>query len=304
MKLLIALLLVLISIKPAHSVDWFQSNSPLERAHKDLLEDELGDMFDDLVELLQRQPDAKLGSHLNDLLTQSLTKDCGQSLTSPEFPDWLKGVNIVHQTIQSPGRDSYKIVIEVRTTKEIEEIIFERWFEESISSDSLFNYEKEPVGDKDQDYGLKTYLKHYNISGRLEPGLYHLTIKNGDFQAYRAWVILGMSNSSLYVRWTSNDSWKVEKSVLINSFCPLPELEMSLFDYKNGEFEEVWKKNYKSNYPTSLPVNDVPHSRYVLALTISSRRWQGNISVEQAQTISRTFNVSKQVPDESLINDN
>ncbi|WP_050568045.1 DUF2861 family protein [Vibrio azureus] len=298
MKSSIALFLLLMLIKPAYSMDWFQSNSPLERAHKDLLEDDLGAMFDDLVELLQRQTDPGVGAHLDELLAQSLTKDCGKSLTSPEFPDWLKSLNIVHQTIQSPGRDSYKVVIEASSTKDIDEIVFERWFEESISSDNKFNYEKDSTQGTDPSYNLKTYLKHYNISGRLEPGLYHLTIKSGDFQTYRTWVILGMSNSSLYVRWTSNDSWKVEKSVLINSYCPLPELEMSLFDYTNGEFEEVWQKSYKSNYPTSLPDNAIPQSRYVLALTISSRRWQGGISIEQAQTISRTFNVTQQSSDD------
>ena len=73
MKSSIALFLLLMLIKPAHSMDWFQSNSPLERAHKDLLEDDLGAMFDDLVEL-QDAAEAEL-SDLKSLLRGQAWKD-------------------------------------------------------------------------------------------------------------------------------------------------------------------------------------------------------------------------------------
>ncbi|WP_155487044.1 DUF2861 family protein, partial [Vibrio harveyi] len=57
-------------------------------------------------------------------------------------------------------------------------------------------------------------------------------------------------------------------------------------------YEQVWKKTYESNYPNSLELEGIPNDRYVLAVSINSRRWQGDIIVEQAQTISRTYDVS------------
>ena len=47
-----------------------------------------------------------------------------------------------------------------------------------------------------------------------------------------------------------------------------------------------------SNYPNALELEGIPNDRYVLAVSINSRRWQGDIIVEQAQTISRTYDVS------------
>ncbi|WP_140136148.1 DUF2861 family protein, partial [Vibrio parahaemolyticus] len=44
----------------------------------------------------------------------------------------------------------------------------------------------------------------------------------------------------------------------------------------------------------SLELAGVPNDRYVLAVSINSRRWQGDIIVEQAQTISRTYDLSQE----------
>jgi hypothetical protein len=270
-------------------MDWFSSNTPLSQAHQHLLEDNLPDMFLSLVELWQSEPNKAITPHLNDLLAQSLTKDCGKSLSTVTLPEWISGVNIIRQTIQSPGRDTYRLVIKLRAVTELDDIMFERWVDESISADASLSQEDVVTNTIANE---KRYLKRYNLTGKIEAGLYHLSIVAVDGRVFRTWIVLGDSNSSQYVRWTSKENWKVEKSALRNPHCPLPELNVGLYDYVDGQYEQVWQKSYESNYPNSLELEGVPNDRYVLAVGINSRRWQGDIIVEQAQTISRTYDLS------------
>ncbi|HGS5280353.1 TPA: DUF2861 family protein [Vibrio parahaemolyticus] len=292
MKTLLPVVLSLVLVKPVQAMDWFQTNTPLTQAHQHLLEDDLAGMFNSLVELWQTEPSKDLTPHLNDLLGQSLSKNCGKSLTGVTLPDWVSGVNVIRQTIQSPGRDTFRLVIKLRATTDIEDISFRRWVDESISGDSSFSYEEQADGTEIANE--RSFLKRYNLTGKLEAGLYHLSVVSKDKQVYRTWVILGDSNSSQYVRWTSKENWKVEKSALRNPHCPLPQLEVGLYDYVDGQYEQMWKKTYESNYPNSLELAGVPNDRYVLAVSINSRRWQGDIIVEQAQTISRTYDLSQE----------
>lgn len=291
MKTLLPVVLSLMIIKPVQAMDWFQSNTPLTQAHQHLLEDDLGAMFNSLVELWQSEPNKRVTPYLNDLLGQSLSKDCGKSLSSIALPEWISGVNVIRQTIQSPGRDTYRLVVKLRSTTDIDEISFRRWVDTTISADSSFSHEQPIPGT--ELLNERNYLKRYNLTGKVEAGLYHLSIVAKDGRSYRTWVILGDSSSSQYVRWTSKENWKVEKSALRNPHCPLPQLEVGLFDYVDGQYDQVWNKTYESNYPNALELDGIPNDRYVLAVSINSRRWQGEIIVEQAQTISRTYDVSQ-----------
>ncbi len=60
MKTLLPVVLSLLLVKPVHATDWFQSNTPLTQAHQHLLEDDLGGMFNSLVELWQSEPNKEL----------------------------------------------------------------------------------------------------------------------------------------------------------------------------------------------------------------------------------------------------
>ncbi len=220
MKILLPVVLSLALVKPVHSMDWFQSNTPLTQAHQHLLEDDLSAMFTSLVELWQTEPNKELNSHLNELLGQSLTTDCGKALTGVTLPEWISGVNVIQQTIQSPGRDTFRLVIKLRATTDIDHISFRRWVDTSISADSSFGIEE--TSKSNEIANERSFLKRYNLTGKLESGLYHLSVVAKDQKEYRTWVILGDSNSSQYVRWTSKENWKVEKSALRN-----PHLNLS-----------------------------------------------------------------------------
>ena len=128
MRLKVLLLGVLAS-KPISAANtlWFENNTPLIQAHKFLLTNDLPAMFVALVEVWQQDKNQAISPHLNELFQQSLQVDCGKSLDSRPFPEWLKNVTVRAIDTQSPGRDSYRALIEVSSRKEIADISLTRW---------------------------------------------------------------------------------------------------------------------------------------------------------------------------------
>ncbi|ANU38416.1 DUF2861 family protein [Vibrio scophthalmi] len=271
----------------ADGVTWFDSNSPLTQTHKHLLNGDLNAMFSSLVEVWQLEDNITLKPHLNDLLLQSLEVDCGKSLDDKTLPDWLKGIVVKRTEIQSPGRDAFRATVEVQTQREITDISLMRWVDKSISSDNTLDIVRE-----NNESGMVTYSKRYNINNKLPMGLYRIDVVTKDNESWSSWLVLGDPQADMTVRWSSKDHWEVEKHALLNTNCPLPKLNTALYDYVDGTYNQVWSGNYESDYPTSLPMDQIESGRYVLAVSMIHRRWQGKIMVEQAQIISKTYDVS------------
>lgn len=270
-----------------HSSDWFETNTPLTQAHQNLLTNDLESMFASLVEVWQLEQNKNTQTHLNDLLLQSLSVDCGKSLSSKPFPEWIKSVTITNVDIQSPGRDAYQVLVEAQTNKELANVKLTQWVEKPLSSDVLFNLKGDDVT---SDW--RTYLKRYNLNTKLSIGLYRLDITASDQTSWSSWIIFGDPKAKQTVRWASKDQWVVEKNALLNRYCPLPKLNVSVFDYVENEYKEIWTKSYESDYPTELELTNLASDRYVLAVSMTHQRWQGAITIEQAQVISKTYNVS------------
>ena len=271
----------------AEGVQWFDSNTPLTQTHKHLLNGNLNAMFSSLVEVWQLEDNITLKPHLNDLLLQSLEVDCGKSLDDKTLPEWLKGVVVKRTEIQSPGRDAFRATIEVQTQLEIADINLMRWIDKSISNDNTLDIVRE-----NNQSGLLTYSKRYNINNKLPMGLYRLDIVTQDNKSWSSWLVLGDPQANMTVRWASKDHWQVEKNTLLNPNCPLPKLTAALYDYVDEQYNQIWSGNYESDYPTSLPPGQIDTGRYVLAVSMVHRRWQGKVIVEQAQIISKTYDVS------------
>lgn len=278
---------VLISTPVAsEGVTWFESNSPLTQTHKHLLNNDLTAMFSSLVEVWQLEQSPALAPHLNDLLVQSFEVDCGKGLASKEFPEWLKGVLVQRSEIQSPGRDAFRATVEVQSTLPISDISLTRWVDKSVSNDNTLELVRE------NNSGILTYSKRYNVSNKLTMGLYRIDIVSENNESWSSWLILGDPKTYMTVRWASKDHWQVEQNALLNPHCPLPKLNAALYDYVEGTYNQVWSGSFESDYPTSLPLEEIDAGRYVLAVTMAHRRWQGKIVVEQAQIISKTYDVS------------
>ncbi|WP_260261868.1 DUF2861 family protein [Vibrio intestinalis] len=274
---------------PAFSdgVPWFNSNSPLTQTHKHLLNDDLNAMFTSLVEVWQLEENVTLKPHLNNLLLQSLEVDCGRGLDNKSFPEWLKSVVVKRTEIESPGRDAYRAVVEIQSAKDVVDIRLTRWVERDISNDTALSKLSE-----NDDTGIGTYIKRYNINNRLQMGLYRIDVVTKDEESWSSWLVLGEPQANMTIRWQSKDQWLVEQNSLLNSNCPLPKLTASLYDYVDGTYNNVWNESYESDYPDSLLTTDIESGRYVLAVSMVHRRWQGKIIVEQAQIISKTYDVS------------
>ncbi|EOE4685598.1 DUF2861 family protein [Vibrio vulnificus] len=291
-KSLLVPILTLTITQPVYAIDWFEANTPLTQAHQHLLDDDLPRMFNSLVEVWQSQPKERIKDHLNSLLMQSLNRDCGKSLTRNTLPNWLSGVKVIRHTNQSPGRDIYSLVIDIRTTSEVKSLAMRKWVDRSVSSDSVFTQLSGDVVTKKADE--RQYQKRYNLNGKLDAGLYQLVIQPSDQDVWSGWVILGEPIAPQYVRWSSKENWTVEKVALNNPYCPLPEMNVGLNDFVDGQYQRVWNQTYESDYPTSLELDGIPNERYVLAVSMNTKRWQGQILVEQSQTISRTYDITQE----------
>ncbi|MCG3732106.1 DUF2861 family protein [Vibrio cincinnatiensis] len=270
-----------------HSTGWFETNTPLTQAHQNLLTNDLESMFASLVEVWQLEQNQNIQTHLNDLLIQSLSVDCGKGLQSKPFPEWIKSITITNVDIQSPGRDAYQVLVEAQTNKELVDVKLTKWVKKPLSTDVILNLKGDNVTND-----WRTYLKCYNLNTKLPIGLYRLDITANDQESWSSWVIFGEPKAKQTVRWASKDKWVVDKNALLNRYCPLPKLDVSVFDYIDSEYKEIWTKSYESDYPTELELTSLASDRYVLAVSMTHQRWQGAITIEQAQVISKTYNVS------------
>ncbi|MCA2017455.1 DUF2861 family protein [Vibrio tritonius] len=272
----------------SHAADWFEQSTPLTQAHQHLLDGDLQSMFTSLVEVWQLDQEKNIKDHLNSLLVQSLSVDCGKGLDSKQFPDWINSITIRRLNIQSPGRDAYQMMVNVAAKKEISDIRLSKWVDKDISSDTSFN----SVNSDNVTNGIYSYVKRYNLNNDISKGLYRIDVTADDQESWSAWVIFSEQNAKQTVRWASKDHWQIEKNALLNKFCPLPKLGVSVYDYVKGKYQEIWNHSYDSDYPTSLPVDSLPPDRYVLAISMTQQRWQGPIIIEQSQVISKTYDVA------------
>lgn len=284
--LLIGALAISVPIN-AEQVPWFDTNSPLTQAHKHLLNNDLSAMFGSLVEVWQLENNQTITPHLNDLFVQSLEVDCGKGFANKPLPQWLNTVVVRRSDIQSPGRDAYRATVEAASNKEITDIRLTRWVSKELSTDNTFTIAISP-----NDDDLQIYSKRYNLNSRVDMGLYRIDITAADQTSWSSWLVLGEPFSSTVVRWNAKAEWRVERNALLNPHCPLPKLDVSIYDYVDGNYIQVANERYESDYPTSIDKITIDPGRYVLAVSINSQRWQGPVIVEQSQIISKTYDVS------------
>ncbi|MEZ9670651.1 DUF2861 family protein [Vibrio lentus] len=289
-KALLPLLALASVVSPAQAADWFKNSDTLTQVHKHLLDNDLSQMFDSLVEVWQINSSKVREDHLNELFDQALNKDCGKTLTKKTLPEWINSLVVKRHTIQSPGRDTFRVVIEVESEESIQDITFEKWVDKVVSSDSELTKDKEVVNNA----SVILYKQRYNLPSQLDSGLYRLNVKTEGGVAWSTWIILGEITMRQQVRWASKDTWRIDKKELLNPYCPLPKLDVGLYDYIDEHYEQVWGKSYESDYPISLSAEEVPNDRYVLAVSMIHSRWQGDIAIEQAQTISKTYDISSE----------
>lgn len=298
-KLCFSLLLCVFS-SSAQANSWFLSQNLLTKAHQHLLTGQLEPMFASLVELWQLNNSTHLSVHLNELLAHSLIVDCGKGLDKQPFPQWLTNLRVRQIEIQNAERLSYQLTLEATTKNTpLVDLKLRHWEGKPLTSESAFNQlSTSALSKKKEDNQTPTklnesyvYQQRYHLNHKPKAGLYRLDILTEDNNEWSAWLILLEDSPAQRVLWTAENQWKVEKNKLLNAKCPLPKLTVSVLDYQNGHYNEVWKHHYEKEYPSSLEFNFLPSERYLLSVSMNFQRWQGSISIEQSQVIHKSYEV-------------
>ncbi|OEF23225.1 DUF2861 family protein [Vibrio rumoiensis] len=265
--------------------DWFTEKSSLTNAHKALLEGNLEQSFNSMIQTWQKEPHDQLKVHLDNLLTKALDIDCGRSFDSSGYPAWLDKVTIERQTIQSPGRLNYRLRILVQSNNKLTDVSLTKWPDIVMINNEGLSEEQ------DKEHWL--YQNRIDMNAQIDSGLYKIKLKDQSGEEWENWVILSKPDNKQTVRWNSKDSWIVDKTALLNRFCPLPVLEVALYGNVNGEYKELWKKEYETDYPISLSDTNLPPSRYLLGVSITHKRWQGLMTIEDKQIINKAYDISE-----------
>jgi hypothetical protein len=266
--------------------EWFEANTPLIQAHQHLLNNDLANMFTSMVLVWQNNNTPTNKAHLNDLFNQSITANCGKGLDTSPLPEWLKNITIRRINIQSPGREANQLLVDVLSNQNIKNISFVRWVDEEVSKDSSMSTQGDSVTLE------RTFIKRYNMNSELPMGLYRLIITKNDNTNWSTWIIIEQSKTNHVIHWVSKDTWSVEKTAIPNPYCPLPKLDVAIYNFEEGKYSEIWRNSYESDYPTAVPLENLPSNRYVLAVSMNYQRWQGQITIEQSQVISKTYDVT------------
>jgi len=278
----IVLLITLLNIQGAYA--WFEDKTPLNRAHQMMLERNYSAAFSSIIQVWQSENDDYFNSHLNDLLDTSLEHDCGKSLTTEPLAVWLQGVVIRRQSLQSPGRIASKLVVETSSSEKVASISLLNKSGREISNDKSI--------EEDGNRRRYTYQVQYDLNQPLPAGLYKVVVKRDKGRSWSSWIVMGKEQNTQVVRWESQDSWAVDRNGLLNPYCSFPTLSASLYDFVDDSYVRVWNREYEKSYPQRLPPGTLKPDRYVLAISLTLKRWQGVIAIEDQQVISKTYDIS------------
>ncbi|MBM7035698.1 DUF2861 family protein [Vibrio ulleungensis] len=274
---------LLATLPVASQANWFSNSSALTLAHQALLEDDLGAMFDALITSWQQEPlDANYRQHVNDLLETSLQVDCGKSISSRSYPEWIRTVKVTQSSLERPGRVSYSLDLDIESDVTITDAQIIDWPENAISKETKQNLIL------DSESGAYRFNKNFILNQRLKPGLYRLNLTTESEQKWSDWLIIYDELRDHEVRWSSKETWKVVKNELLNTHCPIPIQQVKLLDYVDGEYETVYDKSYEGNYSENIKSLQTSADRYVLQVSISHFRYQGLIRYVDQQILSKT----------------
>ncbi|MFH0258508.1 DUF2861 family protein [Vibrio rumoiensis] len=286
MKLRYSLVALSLITAPSWAVNnWFLEQTSLTNAHQFLLEGNLEESFDAMIQTWQKEPEAPIRSHLDQLLLKALDKDCGRSFDNSKLPKWLDKLAIQRQAIQSPGRLSYRLKIDAQSDVELKQITFTKWPDQVVMSNV-----NTPEKIDNQHW---KYSQRVDLNAQLDTGLYKIRISTEQGKEWESWILLAHPNHKQTVRWSSKEEWVVDKTALLNRFCPLPVMDVALYGNVDGDYKEVWNKEYESDYPTQVPETKLPADRYLLGVSIIHKRWQGAITIEDKQILNKAFDISE-----------
>lgn len=271
----------------AASVDWFNEQSALYSAHKEFLEGDALKGFSTSIEVLQSSSDKNINQNVDKLLNAAISTNCGRDLSTVVMPNWLNAVSIQRVIVQSPGRLHHRFVVKFDSKKSIKKLSFVKWPEdEQFTNPSIGRI---PT----QDESITQYIyASESLNNRVNNGLYKLkiTANDKDRTQWESWIILTKPKIEMKVAWLGKEKWKTHQTGLLRSNCPLPEMAVGVYDHQDNDYMKLWEKTYEEKFPQNLPETNVLPGSYILSVSFNHKRFQGPISIQEIQAITKVIN--------------
>ncbi|AZL86756.1 DUF2861 family protein [Aliivibrio salmonicida] len=270
----------------SQSAAWFSDQSALSSAHKQFLEGNATKGFSTAIEVLQNTTADNIKQNIDKLLSASISSNCGRDLSTIVIPHWLTSVSVRRMVIQTPGRVHHRLLIQFDSEKDIAVLSFVRWPEEEL----LINPTKAVTPTQNTDINQYSYLSE-SLNNRVKNGLYKLTIVSNEPNVqWDTWIVLNTPKTEMEVSWLGKEKWKTTQTGLLNRNCPLPEMALGIYDHQDNEYIKLWEDLYEERFPQSLPETNVLPGSYILSVSFNHKRFQGPISIQEIQAITKVIN--------------
>jgi hypothetical protein len=271
----------------ANSADWFNEQSALFTAHKQFLEGKTLKGFSTAIEVLQSSKDNNIIQNIDKLMGVAISNNCGRDLSTIVVPKWLTSLSVQRVIIQSPGRLHHRMIVQFDSEKSISSISFIKWPDEEL----LVNPSVKRVPTQDEAVTQYTYASE-SLNNRVKSGLYKLIITADDKEKtqWETWIVLSTPKTEMAVSWLGKEKWKTTQTGLLKSNCPLPEMSVAIYDHQDNEYIKLWEEKYEEKFPKSLPSTNVLPGSYILSVSFNHKRFQGPISIQEIQAITKVIN--------------
>lgn len=272
--------------KPA--IKWFTEQTPLTHAHQALLENRLQDAFGNMVEVAQNMPSDDQRESLDDILSQVIDIDCGQSFQQKALPDTIRFLRLSTQRTYTFGRLNLGLVVEVESKDEIRNFKLVEWPDDTIISSKTPKL-RDIRHHQEEDEHLYQYRLETNIKAPPEPGLYQLSLSFKHGGSWNTDILIGSYRFSRSLVWLPNETWQIQHLALKKDLCPSPTLNIRVFADEKRTEPPVWGKEYVNNYPNQVPDTKLPAGHYWLELSLVNTRYQGGIRLDQTQKVIKNY---------------
>ena len=273
----------------AHSApaDWFNEQSALFSAHKQFLEGQTLKGFSTSIEVLQSTTDNNVIQNIDKLMGVVISDSCGRDLSTIVIPKWLTSLSVQRMVIQSPSRLHHRLMVQFDSKKEISSLSFIKWPDAEL----LINPSIRKIPTQDESVTQYIYGSD-SLNNRVKNGLYKLIITADDKEKtqWETWIVLSSPKTEITVSWLGKEKWKTTQTGLLNSNCPLPEMSVGIYDHQDNEYIKLWEESYEEKFPKSLPSTNVLPGSYILSVSFNHKRFQGPISIQEIQAITKVIN--------------
>lgn len=269
------------------AAEWFNEQSALFSAHKQFLEGDPLKGFQTSIEVLQSTNEKNIVHNIDKLIAAAVSNDCGRDFSTIVIPSWLNSLSIQRVIIQSPGRLHHRLMVQFDTKKSIANLAFTKWPDQ----EQLTNPSIKTIPTQDESVTQYIYASE-SLNNRVKNGLYKLTITadDNDKTQWESWIILTTPKTEMAVSWLGKEKWKTVQTGLLKSNCPLPEMSIGVYDHQDSEYIKLWEESYEEKFPQSLPPTNVLPGSYILSVSFNHKRFQGPISIQEIQAITKVIN--------------